>query len=246
VSFPLALRGTGHAFTPDGKALITSPGDPYFQVWDWATGAEKVRSAVPGGEEATAVAVSPDGRRFATSRRDGRVDVWETATGRPAVALATHRDVVAAVSVSPDGRLAATLGLDSSIRIWEVESGKPGCVVPVSPTRKGRLNPNDLQHRVAFTPEGRLVFTADDELAMADPVTGARLDVPAGMRGRRGLVAGFTPDGKTLATFEGDTVTLWDWPAGTARLAVTVRFRPGTRRGRPVRTNPPRRRRTTS
>ena len=26
---------------------------------------------------------------------------------------------------------------------------------------------------------------------------------------------------------DGDTVTLWDWPAGTARLTVTVPFRPG-------------------
>ncbi len=228
--------GTGHAFTPDGKKLITSTHKIYFQVWDLATGKEVARSPLPGGlhgQDASAVAVSPDGKRFATFRRDGRVDIWDTATGKAVVPLDTHRDVVDAVAVSPDGRLAATLGFDDSVRVWELGTGKPGCVIPAPLGRQpqGRFW---SKPGLAFTPDGRgLLFAASDRLKMADPATGKLLDLPGGLRGRRANVGGFagttgvTPVPQTLATFADDAVTLWEWPAGTARVTVTVPLDPG-------------------
>ena len=228
--FPEGGYGTGHAFTPDGKRLITSTKECYFQVWDVATGKEAARSPVTGGavygQDAAAVAVSPDGKRLATARRDGRVDVWDTATGKPAVPLATHRDIIEAVAVSPDSRVAATLGYDGTVRLWELATGKPRFVIPASLGGEPRSR-FWASARPAFTPDGRrLLFTAGGELAMADPATGKLLDLPAGMRGRRGNVGGFTADGKTLATFAKDAVTLWDWPAGTARVTATVPLGP--------------------
>src|SRR5262249_7267465 len=70
------------------------------------------------------------------------------------------------------------------------------------------------------------LFTARGELALADPATGKLLDLPAGLRGRRGSVAGFSADGKALATFVDGVVTIWEWPAGTARGSVTVPLGP--------------------
>jgi RNA polymerase sigma factor (sigma-70 family) len=224
--FPNKGYGTGHAFTPDGKRLITSVGDPLFQVWDIRTGKEIARSPL-GAErfhraEAAGVAVSPDGRRFATARRDGRVDVWDTATGKAVVPLATHRDTIDAVTVSPDGRLAATLGQDEVIRVWELASGKPVRVIQ-APREKNATGQNWIRRRPVFTPDGRgLLFSSTGALTLVDPRTARPLALPAGLRGWRGHVGAFAADGRTLTTFSGSKATVWDWPAGTVRTSLSV------------------------
>ncbi|MDB5313546.1 MAG: hypothetical protein JWO38_7748, partial [Gemmataceae bacterium] len=222
IPFPKAGYGTGHAFTPDGKVLITSTEDRYFQVWDVATGTETARSPVAGRDEAAAVVVSADGRRFATARRDGRVDIWETSTGKPVVPLATHRDILDAVSVSPDGRLAATLGQDETIRVWEMATGKPIHSIPAK--RDKNLPAHRLANlRLAFTPDGRgLLFPAAGELTMVDPSSGKPVDLPGQLRGAKGAGGGFAAAGRTLATYDGAVVTLWDWPAATVRAELTI------------------------
>ncbi|QJW99067.1 sigma-70 family RNA polymerase sigma factor [Frigoriglobus tundricola] len=218
--------GTGHAFTPDGKHLITSGSKPYFQIWDVESRKEVIRCPLPdlgssSGQEAVSVAVNSDGKRFARVRRDGRIEIWNTATGEPTVTFDTHREPIVSVTFSPDTRLAATAGRDSSVRVWELATGKlvraipaPGSQPPFGYARRWRLT---------FTPDGRgLMFTASGQLVLVDPATGGSLDLPGRLRGYRGVVGGFTSDGKTLATIAGDVVTLWNWPAGNERLSLTV------------------------
>lgn len=228
IPFAQVGHGTGHAFTPDGKKLITTGVDPYFQIWDVGTRKVILRDApAPSNfghysfQEAVSITVSPDGRRFATARRDGRIEIWDTATGKAAVVLDTHRAELEAVAISPDARLAATAGGDSSVRVWELATGKPVCTIPapdsqpvISYARKWGL---------AFTPDGRgILFTSRGRLTLADAVTGKPLALPDRLRGYQGALGEFSADGKTLATVAEDVVTLWDWPAGTVRRNLTV------------------------
>jgi WD40 repeat protein len=189
IPFDKAGYGTGHAFTPDGKKLITTGEKPYFHIWDVASGKEVAHAPAQFGERAgliaSSIAISTDGKRFATGRRDGRIDVWDTATAEPLIALDTHRRQLASAVVSPDGRLTATLDTDSAVRVWELANGKPVCAVPApGPAADPYAVP---KNRLVFTPDSRgLVFTSRGGLAQVDPLTGKLLDLPGGApRGQR-------------------------------------------------------------
>jgi RNA polymerase sigma factor (sigma-70 family) len=222
--------GCCHAFTTDGKRLITSASKRYFQIWNLTTGKEEAGSTEQSAayrRQASAVAMSADGKRFATARQsDGRVDIWDTQTGKPVIELATHRDAIVAVAVSPEGNLAATLGRDGLLRTWGLVKGQPMKAIP-APLDEKRLGPFQPLRGLTFTPDGRgLFFRGSDELMLVDPKTGKALSLPAPLRNRRDHVGGFSADGRTLATISGDKVTLWDWPTTSIRTAFTVPLNP--------------------
>ncbi len=224
--FPRSGYGTGHAFTPDGKRLVAATQGYHFQVWDLATGKATAESRMPEDRRftpgAAALAVSPDGRRFATVEDGGRIDIRDTATGKPVVALESHHERIDAAVVSPDGRLVATMGYDEALRVWDVATGKAVRTI-AAPRGKDPSGQSWSKRQLAFTPDGRgLLFPANEQLTMADPTTGKPLDLPPGLGGRREYVGHFSADGRTLVTFVGDTVSLWRWPDGTLRVAVTV------------------------
>ncbi len=231
-SLPFEERGygTGHALTPDGKHLITSNSKVYFQIWDLATGKAVLRSGEQHSTEwgmASAVVVSPDGRRFATARQgDGQVDIWDTQTGQPTVTFAAHRDAITAVAVSPDNQLAATLGWDGFLRTWELATGQAKQLAP-APSQDRAVERSWARPRLRFTPDGRgLLFRAANMLTLIDPHTGKPLTLPAALRNRREYLGGFSADGRTLATFTADKVTLWDWPAASVRATFNVPLSP--------------------
>jgi RNA polymerase sigma factor (sigma-70 family) len=231
-SLPFEQRGygTGHALTPDGKRLITSSSKSYFQIWDLATEKEAARSPEQYSTEwgeASAVAVSMDGQHFATARQgDGLVDIWDMRTGKLIVTLDTHRDAINAVAVSPDNRLAATLGCDGFLRTWELDTGQAKRLAPISSVDR-TIERSWARPRLRFTPDGRgLLFRGSDGLTLIDPHTGKQLVLPAALEKRREHFGGFSADGRTLATFTADKVTLWDWPSANVRVTFNVPLNP--------------------
>ncbi|MDB5306833.1 MAG: hypothetical protein JWO38_1035 [Gemmataceae bacterium] len=223
-SFPRpGLMISGLVFTPDGKHLITSDAEYQFRRWDLASGKEAgIRQAWDGLSWMSTVALSADGKRYATTRDPIPIKVWDAATGTQLNPLPAHWDSIAGVAVSPDSRLAATVGYDGTMRVWGVDSGKLVCTAPAA-----RADPKSidygLRRGVSFTPDSRaVVFDAAGVLTMANATTGKPVALPGGLKGHSGTVGGFSADGKTLVTFSGDSTTLWDWPAGSARRAFLV------------------------
>ncbi|WP_165234154.1 WD40 repeat domain-containing serine/threonine protein kinase [Aquisphaera insulae] len=115
---------------------------------------------------------------------------------------------LAAIVPSPDGRYLAAFGreLPATIRIFEAATGRP----------LGRV----LEHRNAvtdatFSPDGRMLLScSSDNTAQLWAVPGGDpLDPPLDLH-RPGRVVAFAPDGRSLATQDGDLVRLWALPEG--------------------------------
>jgi WD40 repeat protein len=225
--FSKAVYGTGHGFTPDGKKLVTAAGGRYVQVWDIETGQGTAQSSALTSQESQsgiqAVAVSPDSKRIATVRADGRLDVWDSATGRALVTpFAALEKPIESVVISPDGRLAATLGSNCSVGVWQLATGQ--LEWQIQPSQDGETTARTwIRPGVAFTPDGQgVLYRRFDGLAMANVKTGGPLDLPARLRGLRADVLEFDADGKTLATYRDNTVTLWNWPSAAERAVVRL------------------------
>jgi WD40 repeat protein len=141
------------AFSPDGKWLASAGEvDQRIRLWEVASGwqVDEFRPEKPN--RLTDVAFSPDGRSLAAAGSE-HTEVWELATRQRRVPLR----IGCVLSFRPDGRVLAAGGwLDGSVRLWEVGT---------DPARVQRLAlfPQGTLHKVAFTPEGRYLATANPD-----------------------------------------------------------------------------------
>ena len=118
------------------------------------------------------------------------------------------------LAFSPDGRLLATAETPAAARLWEVASGRLvrtlprpafGDIVAGLLTSSAEYKSVYVTHAVAFSPDGRLLATAESRFQ-------ARLcEVTSGTEVRRilgdfraAVDVAFSPDGRLLATAEKD------------------------------------------
>jgi WD40 repeat protein len=214
------------AFSPDGAALASGGAELGVQLWDTKSG--KQLNALSGHQQrVTAVAVAPGGKVIATTAWDHSIRLWDADTGRelrklgwPAKEkpLGTYPIAVSELTFSPDGKLLAAAGYENRVWLWDLEKGEPA--------RKfwGLC--------AAFSPDGKYLATAATPIArLYETATGKEVRA---FTGHRSTIIGlaFTPDGQTLitasqgalpgfreegATWDKDTIWLWDVATGKAR-----------------------------
>ena len=126
--------------------------------------------------------------------------LWDRARGE-LVASLPHPAAVGCLAFSPDGKTLATGCDDQSVRLWDVETRQP----------RASLDAHEGAVRaLAFSPGGKLLVSACARgiLCTWDPARRKRLAAVRNQTGLWGLA--FAPNGKTVATGDDQSITLWN------------------------------------
>jgi WD40 repeat protein len=161
------------------------------------------------------VAYSPDGKRLAGATQSQTVMVWDAQTGKELLSIAGGGGHVV---FSPDGKRLAGASRDQTVKVWDAQTSKE----LLSIAGGGGL--------VIFSPDGKRLATAsgtwDDtkeayvggEVKVWDAQTGQKL-LTIRHTGMASSVA-FSPDGKRLASIDGQAAKVWDMQTGQELLTI--------------------------
>ncbi|MDQ2920644.1 MAG: caspase family protein, partial [Acidobacteriota bacterium] len=214
------------AFTPDGRVVTISDA---IRIWDLASGQE-LRSisisilnptAFMGG--GAGAALTPDNSQLAfvfTDEGRPQVKFWDLATGREVRAINLPDKEINSLELSftADGRLLVGGIVDKRLKLWDL-SGKGN---------ERELGPTTTDYGlIKFTRDGRLIALAEGyTVKLWEVATGRELpalNAPnSGLFTAQGRIyAGFSDDGKRLATGGFDTPTIL-WETETAKQLIKM------------------------
>ncbi len=157
------------AFSSDGASLVTVSVDRTVKLWDIADIERRAPQRVFKNNFRSLVA-RPDGRVLAMTNSVGGIDIVDAITLRSVrnVETTTHSER-SPLAFSPDGALLAyTTSEGRSVQIRHVEDEKVIMTL---------ILPSGVVNAIAFTPDGRGLFTATDESSVTlwDAANGERI-----------------------------------------------------------------------
>jgi WD40 repeat protein len=215
----------GLSFTSDGTRLATGeetfnpaseidhfPRTTVLHLWDVATGRD-VRRWEARSRTTSSLSFAPDDQTLAWVGGDEHViRFWDAATGREVRPQPGHRGAIGDAAFTPDGRSLVTVSEDRTLRFWDPAAGIETRQIEAS---------DDRIWFAALSADGKT-------LATGGGFRPARLwDVASGREIRAFSIPGeqftwsgdLSPDGRTLATSESNSVIFWDTETGRRQAA---------------------------
>jgi serine/threonine protein kinase/WD40 repeat protein len=201
------------ALDPEGRRLAVSNHDntaPRVQILEVETG--RVLADWKSQVGNNAMSWSTDGQLLAvtTSAYDRRVSVWNVGRGELSSILQGHTDSVADLLFAHSGYLLATSAWDGTSRLWDAASGESLAMAPG--TVQG-FSPDDS--RMVFWRGGTIgvwdVATAPECRTLHPRILGNRIER---RDNSRVIGADISPDGRLVATGDGEGVYLWEADTG--------------------------------
>ncbi len=156
------------AFSPNGKYFLagseaetengTSAGS-IVRIWDISTG--ESAGALSGHKHyITCISYSRDGSTIATGSADKTVRLWNADSFQHTATLRGHVGKIRGVAFTADAKRIVTASEDGTFKLWDCCDGRELLTLQDAATRtKGSLCSPD---RLAFTPDGRRLFTLTD------------------------------------------------------------------------------------
>jgi RNA polymerase sigma factor (sigma-70 family) len=197
------------AFTPD-KKIVTVSVDGTIRVWDFPSGKEIRRIALPArnltGTKGIPAALSKDGKTLATwlSEEPSAIFLYDLATGKQLPPLkVTSRP--SSLTFSPDGVHLACMSPDCKVGIWNWAEAKEVCTFvagkPVKVPRAGGGGSMFFKiPEICYAPDGKAVATlVGKQVTLWNPATGAEIKTLRSEKAGDPLTIAYSPDGKMLA-----------------------------------------------
>ena len=208
VGFALSVQ-----FSPDGKTIATGGANNAIRLWDTKTG--KLKRILRGHSQAAiSICFSPDGKTLASGSFDGSIKLWNVTTGELKATFKGHPTKVISVCYSPDGKTVASGSIDGTVKLWETKTGRLKATL---------ADHEDAVLSVCFSPDGKMISSAggawsmrddsvkqgnvagsDNSIRLWDARTGKLLAALPSVDGVAVLHVGFSPDGKVVASLEGN------------------------------------------
>jgi WD40 repeat protein len=185
----------------------------------------QLRATLKGNGKVTyALAFAPDGKAFAVATLpDGAIRLCDPVTAQNKATLQERAGTVYSLAFTPDGKTVAVScwkkagnGAGGEVGLWDIATGK----------RCGSLSRDHGVSRLAVAPDGKWLAAAESwspskkqwkgEVVLWDLATNqARLTFPTFASS-----LAFSPDSKSLATYDNEAVREWDLSTGKERRAL--------------------------
>ena len=219
-------------FSPDGSLLATSARPNQIRLYNSRTG-KLVRSLewepdapTPGGGFNNGdVAFMPDGKTLlASTRATGVVRIFDVQSGRELRRFNATPKAILGLRLSPDGTRLAVLECAGSREEFNYGRSGPGKKIMILDAGTGRqvtelLGPG-FTLGMAFSPDGKTLFTGKDELGIGiwDTISGKRVGnvpCPTAEEFRDEKAFALAPDGKSIVFGGMTSIHVFDIATGT-------------------------------
>jgi WD40 repeat protein len=167
---------TGHtnlvlslAFSPNSARLATGSWDQTTRIWNIPDGS--LLFSLPHGSNVDPVAFAPDGKTLASGARDGSIKLWDPERGVLVDTFLGHTALVLTLAFAPDGGMLASGSWypEYAIKLWAPPSQRAS---PISGLIATLTNHSSSINELIFTPNGRLISSADTTARFWDALSG--------------------------------------------------------------------------